>query len=288
MIKVKLRDELVVHDKHYFKDSNNIKFDRGTVNNGDIVIYTNRNFNEYYPNAKFHIALLMESIQGHYKYYQYIKSNHKKYDIIFTWSKSLLDLNYDNIKLNLCGTTWLHQNYRRIYDKSKLCSIIASKKNYLNGHKLRHNIINVIINNKINIDLFGGRFNNLPYSKDPNPKTLSNGKIMALKDYMFSITIENCKEDYEFTEKLIDCFLSGTVPIYWGCPSIELFFNIKGIITFNTMEECINILNNISGETYKNMLPFIKENFETAKKYCDFKIDENEIMRLINKKKKTL
>lgn len=282
MITVKLRDKLVAHDKEYFKNTTNIKFDRGPVNNGDIVIYTNRNFNEYYPHAKLNIALLMESIELEAKNYNYVINNYKKYDIIFTWSKKILDLNYNNIKLNLCGTTWLHETYRQIYNKTKLCSIIASNKNYLTGHKLRHNIIDYIINNKINISLFGNRFKNLPYSKDPNPKSLSNGKILALKDYMFSISIENCKEDYEFTEKIIDCFLSGTVPIYWGCPSIYNFFNIKGILTFNTLEECINIIHNISEQTYINMLPYIKENFEIAKKYADFNFDENEIIKLIN------
>ena len=282
MIILKLRDSIVAHDNEYFKNTKNIIFDRGVVNDGDIIVYTNRNFNEYYSNAKLNIALLMESIELDNKYYEYIKNNYRKYDIIFTWSKKLLDLNYNNIKLNLCGTTWLHENYIQIYNKSKLCSIIVSEKCYLTGHKLRHAIVDNIINNKLNVNLFGNRFKNLPYSNGANPKTLTNGKIIALKDYMFSITIENCKEDYEFTEKLIDCFLSGTVPIYWGCPSIHKFFNIKGIITFNTLTECIDIINNISEETYKIMLPYIEENFEIAKKYCNFSVDENEIIKLIN------
>ena len=34
----------------------------------------------------------------------------------------------------------------------------------------------------------------------------------------------NGRGDYEFDEKLIDCFLTGTVPIFWGCPSIDKFF----------------------------------------------------------------
>ena len=39
-------------------------------------------------------------------------------------------------------------------------------------------------------------------------------KIDGLKDYRFSVVIENCKRDYWFTEKLIDCFVTGTIPIY--------------------------------------------------------------------------
>lgn len=282
MITVKLRDKLVAHDKEYFKNTSNIKFDRGPVNNGDIVIYTIHNFNEYYSNANKNIALFLESPEIENKFYSYILHNIHKYDLILTFSKKLLDLNNNKIKLNLYGTTWLHENYRKLYKKTKLCSTITSSKKKFKGHKMRHILCDFIEKNNMNVNLYGSRYNNLQQSTDPNPKSLSNGKINSLKDYMFSITIENCKEDYYFTEKLIDCFLSGTVPIYWGCPSIGKFFNIKGIITFDSPQQCINILNNISEETYKSMLPYIKENFETAKKYCDFKVNENEIIKLTN------
>lgn len=279
MVIIKLRDKLVAHDKDYFLNTNNIIYERSNVLPNDIVIYTNRNFHEYYSYAKLNIALLMESIEMDKNYYNYILHNSNKYDIIYTWSKELLDLGRSNIYMNLCGTTWLHENYRQIYDKTKLCSIIVSEKKELTGHKLRHNITDFIINNKLDIDLYGRRFNNLPQSTEANPKSLSNGKILALKDFMFSIAIENCKVDYEFTEKLIDCFLSGTVPIYWGCPSICNFFNINGILVFDTQDECINILKSLSKEKYDKMLPYIKENFEIAKQFVNFKINEDVLFK---------
>jgi len=198
--------------------------------------------------------------------------------MILTFHKPFLDLNQDKFKLQLMGTTWMNKmdqtkgNVMTIYKKNKLCSIIASNKRWTSGHKLRHVIIDYLIKNNINIvDFYGGRFNNLPQ------------KINGLKDYMFSITIENCKSDYYFTEKLIDCFLTGTVPIFWGCPSIHKFFNVKGMLIFNTLQECINIINTLTIEKYTRMLPYIKENFETAKKYTRFKFNEEAIMELINK-----
>ena len=100
---------------------------------------------------------------------------------------------------------------------------------------------------------------------------------------MFSIVIENCKSDYYFTEKLIDCFLTGTVPIFWGCPSIKNFFNVKGMIIFDTLEECINIINSINVNKYNEMKPYIEENFKIAnEKYTKFKFNETEILNLIN------
>ena len=46
----------------------------------------------------------------------------------------------NKIKLNLYGTTWLHENYRKLYKKTKLCSIITSNKKIFKGHKMRHTI----------------------------------------------------------------------------------------------------------------------------------------------------
>ena len=36
-----------------------------------------------------------------------------------------------------------------------------------------------------------------------------------------------------FTEKLLDCFLTRTVPVYWGCPDIYEYFDLDGIIHVN-------------------------------------------------------
>ena len=39
----------------------------------------------------------------------------------------------------------------------------------------------------------------------------------GLCDYMFSVAIENSNQ--YFSEKLLDCFLTGTIPIYYATPS---------------------------------------------------------------------
>ena len=51
---------------------------------------------------------------------------------------------------------------------------------------------------------------------------------------MFSVTIENDKYETYYTEKLTDCFATGTIPIYWGCLNISQYFNPKGIVILNT------------------------------------------------------
>ena len=293
---IKIKDKIFSHDSLILSDTQHFTYVRNKNPSGDIqiikddiVIYTETSLTEINSLPKYKIALMIESPEINRPYYNYIEKNNHLFDIVLTFSKMLLDKG-ENYKLNLYGTTWLHETYCNIWDKNKLCSLILSNNKSTSGHKLRHIIANNITSNNINIvEIYGSIYRSLPYmtsknfEKDHSGPHITNQKIIALKDYMFSIAIENCKEDYYFSEKLIDCFLSGTVPIYYGCPSINRFFNIKGILQFTTEQECLNIINTLSSEKYNEMLPYIKENFEEAKKYTKLNIDEKHIFDLINR-----
>ena len=92
-------------------------------------------------------------------------------------------------------------------------------------------------------------------------------KFESLKDYAFSIAIENLDsniDDYYFSEKITDCFITGTVPIYYGCPNIGKFFNTDSILIFNTAEELHNILDNLSMELYDSMKDAIYDNYKRS------------------------
>ena len=281
---LKLIDEICKHETSFLK-TDKIELLRMNPVINDIVIFTDFSVNLHNVNFK-NIALLIESPEISQHSYSYVYNNIDKYDLVLTHNKKLLDLDKDKVKLNLYGTTWLHESYQNLYDKTKMCSIIASNKIVTSGHKLRHKILDYLVKENINVDKYGGNFMKLSgtktknYTKEHTAKHTTNEKILGLKDYMFSITIENSKEDYYFTEKLIDCFLSGTIPIYWGCPSIGDFFNINGMIIFNTLEELKDIINNLSREKYDSMKIYMEENFEKAKEYDNFKINEDEIIKL--------
>ena len=92
----------------------------------------------------------------------------------------------------------------------------------------------------------------------------------------------NAKHNHYFTETLVDTFRCGTVPIFWGCDNIGEYFNEKGILRFNTGPELIKILDNLSEQKYHEMMPYIEENYEIAKKYVcvDDVIAENIIKTL--------
>ena len=89
-------------------------------------------------------------------------------------------------------------------------------------------------------------------------------KSDALRDYMFSIEMENASLQNYFTEKILDCFATGTVPIYSGCSNIEEYFNPDGIIQYNDSRELTTILDSLDEATYHSKKKAIEENYHIA------------------------
>ena len=77
---------------------------------------------------------------------------------------------------------------------------------------------------------------------------------------MFSVAIENNNE--YFSEKLLDCFLTGTIPIYYGTPSVGKWFNTDGMII---LEDGFDI-ESLTEDLYNDKMNAIKDNFERALK----------------------
>lgn len=49
-------------------------------------------------------------------------------------------------------------------------------------------------------------------------------KFPGMYEYRYSLACENSQHPNYFTEKLVDCFLTWSKPIYWGCPNVGDFF----------------------------------------------------------------
>lgn len=230
--------------------SDNIGWDRSNkFLDSDFVIYTD---NEIFKtrNSNKNIAWLIEPKELQSNTYDYIVKNYFKFYKIFTHDIDLMKL--PNSILIPYGGCWIKKEDFLIYPKNKNISIVCSNKNYLSGHKLRHECIDKFKNI---IDIYGNGYNPIDY------------KLKALKDYRYQIVIENTKKDFWFTEKLIDCFVTGTIPIYYGCPSIGDFFNKDGVLTFDSINELKNILENTPENLYEQKKQAIEDNFQIAKKF---------------------
>ena len=186
----------------------------------------------------------------HYKITKKLKDYFK---FIFTFDREFLD-NVKNARFYPMGGCRIAYEHWGIHPKKHNLSIIASYKNQLEGHKLRHEII----------EKFGYAFDGI-YGAGKN---YIRSKYNGLALFRYSVVIESCREDYYFTEKLIDSLLVGTIPIYWGCPSINKFFDMNGILYFNTIEEFYSILSYIGELDYQARLESIKNNFKIAGKYA--------------------
>ena len=100
--------------------------------------------------------------------------------------------------------------------KTKFCAMIAG-----NPEGLRINLYNSISAYK-QVDGYGNMFN----------RPLRKSKFDLLKDYKFSLCPENSIYDGYVTEKLIDAYAGGTVPIYSGCASVMHDFNYEAFLNY--------------------------------------------------------
>ena len=84
-----------------------------------------------------------------------------------------------------------------------------------------------------------------------------------LKNYKYSIAIENEIDDYWFTEKILNCFAYMTIPIYVGARKIDTIFNPDGIIQVKPEElkDIEKVLKQCTNENYISRFAAIKENY---------------------------
>ena len=96
----------------------------------------------------------------------------------------------------------------------------------------------------------GGRVRNLFYDKLSEYKVVDSGghfrnnvggsvgnKIEFLSHYKFSICMENSKTQGYISEKLVDCFEAGTIPIYYGDDTVLELLNSKSYIHIKNEDE---------------------------------------------------
>jgi hypothetical protein len=81
--------------------------------------------------------------------------------------------------------------------------------------------------------------------------------------------VENCQYNNWMTEKLFDCFMAKTIPIYWGCPNLGEYFNLDGVIRFENYDDLIRALQSITSDMYREKAAAIEDNFNrTVATYC--------------------
>lgn len=198
----------------------------------------------------------------------------KSYNLIISWDEEILN-KCDNAKFMLFGTTWIKMKDWGLKKQGfspkefKVTTLCGAKNNTIN-HKKRHDLWNKQNEIKIPYVFWNSSHQKLPDINN-NPVLGGNpdNKIKMMKNAQFHIAIENvCDKNY-FSEKLVDCLITGTIPIYCGCTNLNDFFDIRGIIQVQTVNEIIKTCNSLKKTSYKDWKDYILVNFHLAQEYAN-------------------
>lgn len=107
-----------------------------------------------------------------------------------------------------------------VITKPKKLSWVCSNESSLQGHLYRLKFLERL-KDRVRFDHFGRGFNPIADKWD------------ALAPYRYSLAFENFQSNYYFTEKLTDCFVSETMPIYFGSKLITEFFPADSLVNLD-------------------------------------------------------
>lgn len=128
-------------------------------------------------------------------------------------------------------------------------SIICSNKAMIGGHRRRLAFVEALLRLRP-MPRFGRGFHELAR------------KWEGLAPFRYSLAIENSRHPHYWTEKIADCFLAGTVPIYWGAPDIREYFPDEAMIVLDGLDpvEAARIIEKeATEESYRRRLPALRE-----------------------------
>lgn len=100
---------------------------------------------------------------------------------------------------------------KRPTSKPKDISWITSNAKGRAGHRQRMDFLRGL-QKRLDFDLYGRGFSPI------------DDKFEGIYPYKYTLAVENHSCDYYWTEKIADCFLSWSMPIYFGCSNIESYF----------------------------------------------------------------
>lgn len=134
--------------------------------------------------------------------------------------------------------------------KKRAVSWVTSNAKQKEGHRLRMAFKDFLQQQKLPFDLWGHGFCPI------------DDKFDGIFPYKYSIAIENYSCDDYWTEKITDCFLSWTLPIYYGAKNITRYFPEESMLLIdpNRPEYSLQqIKEAMAADYYESHLDYIKE-----------------------------
>lgn len=121
-------------------------------------------------------------------------------------------------------------------EKKKFCNMVVS--NVRDASDRRIEFFQRLSKYKV-VDSGGKAYNNLP---DGIPV---KNKRQFQEDYRFSLAFENSTYKGYTTEKIVQAWMAGTIPIYWGDPSVGEQFNEGAFINCHAYKSWDDVIERI-------------------------------------------
>ncbi len=148
---------------------------------------------------------------------EYLKSLHSAQPWVSRIYSNDATLKSQQHRLSYPGLPWhVEKDYDYLMScpvpaKTRALSWITSSQTWTEGHRERMQTVHRL-QSMTEMDLFGRGFTPLADKWD------------GLAPYQYSIAFENYRNSHYWTEKVMDCYLAWTMPIYYGCTQLEKFF----------------------------------------------------------------
>ena len=190
--------------------------------------------------------------------YKEVPKHLDKFQAVFTHDEELLKTYPDKCKFAPGGGIWLGgtvgQGSIGFHEKKYNISLVSSNKLMCPLHHFRYRLACRLSGSEL-VDVYGEMTGQpwVPIAETVEP-------------YRFSIVIENDREPLRFTEKILNCFAAGCIPIYIGATKISQFFDAVGIIQTEP-ENILDAIKMATPEFYENHKPAVGYNLYQCRKY---------------------
>ena len=209
--------------------------------------------------------LVLQEPNEYFGLHDWAIKNSKLFNAILTWDDYVIN-NCSNALFLPFGGTWLEkEQYTATHTKQFELAHLRGTLLKTYGQLIRHEVYDrrkEITNIPLKFyDTYGNR-NDIDDAR--------KGKEFVFGGSMFGVAIENTSHNGYFTEKLLDCFLMKTIPLYWGCSSTFQHFDERGIIRFENTDDLIMKANALTSEMYTVAFDVIEKNYTLALQYIDY------------------
>jgi hypothetical protein len=239
-----------------------IDWNRSNPTSESLVCFTNEQIlseeRKLIPKSQ-RVALLYESRDTMSWLYRDVEKVISDFKYFFTHEKNYLE-KFSNTRWIPGNGIWIGNDYgggaRGIQQKDRLLSFLTSNKQTTSLQKLRVLLAQELgASSQYNVDVY----HRSSYAFDYISAS------QCLSRYNFSIIIENTRSPWYFTEKILNCFAVGTIPIYLGANEIDRFFNSDGIIDLLSRSQLLSeVLPALSQSYYMSKIEAVEDNFEKS------------------------